>query len=197
MLTLQGALVVESGDVVSGAVIDGQFAFSYGGVWAAIVESGGTLVSAEAISGAIAMDPGAVAIGTVLSGGVMAVEGVASNTLDNGLMAAGLGGVVIDTTVFGELDIVSGGIASNTTVGSGADIFGALSGGTFVVSSGGVTIDTTVSGGTFFLAGGVAAPAAEIRSASEEARKVVSRMIGFRGKRNALPERNPGSALWQ
>jgi len=49
MFILQGAMIVESGDVISGAVIDGQFAFSSGGVWAAIVESGGTLVSADVI----------------------------------------------------------------------------------------------------------------------------------------------------
>src|SRR5215467_13372861 len=85
MFILQGALIVESGDVISGAVIDGQFAFSSGGVWGAIVESGGTLVSAEAISGAIALAPGAIAIGTVLSGGVMGVGGVAIDTLDDGL----------------------------------------------------------------------------------------------------------------
>src|SRR5579871_997627 len=167
MFTFQGALIVESGDVISSAVIDGQFAFSSGGVWAAFVESGGTLVSPDVVNmGEVVVEPGATVIGTVLSG-AMVVAGTANDTLDYGSMAAGLGGVVTDTTVFGELEISSGGIASNTTVSSGGDILLDLGGAMFVVSSGGVAVNTTVSGGTLALAGGVASGTTFITSGAE------------------------------
>ena len=52
-----GELVVESGDVISGTVLDGQYQIDLlsglplgSGLWAAIVDSGGTLVSADIIN---------------------------------------------------------------------------------------------------------------------------------------------------
>ena len=80
-----GVLFIESGDVSSGTVLDGQYAVDLlsglplgSGLWAAIVDSGGTLVSADIINfGGAALNPGGVAIGTIVSSGLLAVAGVA------------------------------------------------------------------------------------------------------------------------
>jgi hypothetical protein len=49
-----GVLVVESGDVISGTVVDGQYVSNLlsglpmgSGLWGAVVDSGGTLVGAD------------------------------------------------------------------------------------------------------------------------------------------------------
>ena len=125
-----GELVVESGDVISGTVLDGQYLVDLlsglplgSGLWAAIVDSGGTLVGADIINfGGAAVNTGGVAIDTIVSSGLLGVLGVASNTLDYDTVEVAGGGVVIDTTVGsasdrsfgGELLVYSGGAASNT-----------------------------------------------------------------------------------
>src|SRR5262245_20874743 len=99
-----GALFVESGDVISGTVVDGQFiSNTNAGIWAAIVDSGGTLVAASVTDGGgIGVDTGGLAIGTVVSSsGVLDVLGVVSNTLDYGREEIGSGGVAIGETVLG------------------------------------------------------------------------------------------------
>src|SRR5262249_43984525 len=98
-----GELVVESGDVFSGTVLDGQYLVDLlsglplgSGLWAAIVDSGGTLVGADIINfGGAAVNTGGVAIDTIVSSGLLGVLGVASNTLDyDTVEVAGGGGVL-------------------------------------------------------------------------------------------------------
>src|SRR5215472_5831192 len=162
----EGVLFVESGDVISGTVLDGQFACaaattgSAGGLWAAIVDTGGTLVAADIIDfGGVGVNTGGLAIDTVVTDGLLAVAGVASNTLvlNNGVEQVGYGGVTIGTTIEGGnslnsgglLWVFSGGVASDTTV----------NGGTFeLAGAGGASaVDTTVNGGLFELGSGAVA----------------------------------------
>src|SRR5215472_15977504 len=112
-----GVLFIESGDVSSGTVLDGQYLVDLlsgltlgSGLWAAIVDSGGTLVGADIINfGGAALDSGGVAIGTIVSSGLLGVAGVAFNTLDYDTVEVASGGVVIDTTVGSASDRSFGG----------------------------------------------------------------------------------------
>src|SRR5215472_6788756 len=156
-----GVLFVESGDVSSGTVLDGQYLVDLlsglplgSGLWAAIVDSGGTLVGADIIDfGGAALNTGGVAIDTVVSSGLLGVAGVAINTLDYDTVEVAYGGVVIGTTVGsasdrsfgGELLVYSGGAASATTV---------LSGGSFSLWDSSVASHTTVIGGDFEVSSG-------------------------------------------
>jgi hypothetical protein len=133
---VDGELEVESGDVISGTVLDGQYHTDLvsglpigSGLWAAIVDSGGTLVGAEIINfGGVGVNTGGVAIDTVVSSGLLGVAGVASNTLVYDVEQVGYGGVTIDTTVAaasdkpfaGFLEVFSGSTASNTVVSGGS-----------------------------------------------------------------------------
>src|SRR5215467_14521095 len=144
---VDGELEVESGDVISGTVLDGQYHIDLvsglpigSGLWAAIVDSGGTLVGAEIINfGGVGVNTGGVAIDTVVSSGLLGVAGVAINTLDYSIEEVGYGGVTIDTTVAGFLEVFSGSTASNTVV----------SGGSFELWGSSVASNTTVIGGGF------------------------------------------------
>src|SRR5215472_16433201 len=172
----EGVLFVESGDVISGTVLDGQFASaaattgSAGGLWAAIVDTGGTLVAADIIDfGEVGVNTGGVAIDTVVTNGLLGVAGVASNTLvlNSGIEQVGYGGVTIGTTIEGGnslnsgglLWVFRGGVASDTTVGGGAEevirtsgVAGSvtvLSGGTLALNGTDITAPFTIeSGGT-------------------------------------------------
>jgi autotransporter passenger strand-loop-strand repeat protein len=156
-----GALFVESGDVISGTVLDGEVVSTGQGLWAAIVESGGTLVGGDIINfGGIGVAAGGVAIDTVVSDGLLAVEGVASNSLvlNSGTEEVAGGGVTISTTIEGGvLWVFSGGGASGTTVSGGAFELGGGSGGASAV-------DTTVNGGAFELGSGAVASATTVIS---------------------------------
>src|SRR6516225_3781115 len=168
----EGVLFVQSGDVISGTVTDGQVlsAVLFGGfvgneVWAAIVESGGTLVAADVVNfGGIGVATGGVAIDTVVSDGLLAVEGVASNTLvlNSGTEEVAGGGVTIGTTDSGGLLwVFSGAVASATTVVSGGVetvLAGALAGDTTVGAGGEEVIRTSgVAGSVTVLSGGTLA----------------------------------------
>src|SRR6516225_6198263 len=156
-----GVLFIESGDVSSGTVLDGQYAVDLlsglplgSGLWAAIVDSGGTLVGGDIINfGVVGVNTGGVAIDTVVSSGLLGVLGVASDTLDYDTVEVAGGGVVIGTTVAaasdrpfgGELLVYSSGAASATTV---------LGGGAFSLWDNSVASNTTVIGGYFGVGGG-------------------------------------------
>src|SRR5262245_57541755 len=114
----EGVLFVESGDVISGTVLDGQFLSAVlsggsidSGVWAGIVDTGGTLVAADIINfGGVGVNTGGVAIDTVVTDGLLGVEGVASNSLvlNSGVEQVAYGGVTIGTTIEGGNSLKSG-----------------------------------------------------------------------------------------
>lgn len=114
---VDGEIEVESGDVISGPVLDGQYRTDLlsglplgSGLWAAIVDSGGTLVDADIINfGGAALNTGGIAVGTVVSSGLLGVAGVASNTLDYDTVEVAFGGVVIGTAVGSASDRPFGG----------------------------------------------------------------------------------------
>ena len=121
-----GIETLESAAVVSGTLVDRGVQF---------VESGSTAIATKVISGSQIV---------LLSGGGHGALAVSATIGPHGDQSVAIGGTALDTTLFGEADIQSGGTAIGMTVKSG---------GLLLVDDGGTASGVVSSGGALALFG--------------------------------------------